>query len=241
MNATRVPGVRSPRPTPSAPNSSTTATAKLGITSRKVQNFDGEPHLVHGGVVERAGGLVVAAGDERAAAEALDHPEADRALLGRGREVALLVLDPPGDQDVPALEAVGQRDDRQGGRRDDEAERPVHLEQHQGDHDQLQHVHHQEQQPEAEEPPDARQVVGDPGEQLAGLPLAVEGHRQLLEPRVEVVAHGRLDAEHRVGLHPAADEDQHRLEDAQRQREQAERQQRAEVLAPRSGRRSSPG
>ncbi len=39
MKATSVPGVRSPRPTPSAPNSSTTATAKLGITSRKVQNF----------------------------------------------------------------------------------------------------------------------------------------------------------------------------------------------------------
>ena len=45
--------------------------------------------------------------------------------------------------------------------------------------------------------------------------LAVEAHRQLLEPLVEVVAHRGLHLEHRVGLHPAAPEDQHRLEDAE--------------------------
>ena len=37
MNATSSPGVSAPRPTPIAPSSSTTTTAKLGITSRKVQ------------------------------------------------------------------------------------------------------------------------------------------------------------------------------------------------------------
>ena len=133
--------------------------------------------------------------------------------------------------DVRALEAGGQRDDRDGGGRDDEAERPVHLEQHQGDHDQLQDVHHQEQQPEAEEPPDARQVVGDPGQQLAGLPLAVEGHRQLLEPRVEVVAHGRSRRRAPRWTAPSAGM---KISTASRtpsaEREQTERQQRAEVV-----------
>ena len=38
MNATSSPGVSAPRPTPIAPNSRTTTTARLGITSRKVQN-----------------------------------------------------------------------------------------------------------------------------------------------------------------------------------------------------------
>ena len=39
MKATSSPGVSWPRPTPIAPSRSTTATARLGITSRKVQNF----------------------------------------------------------------------------------------------------------------------------------------------------------------------------------------------------------
>ena len=38
MNATSSPGVRAPRPTPMAPSRSTTTTARLGMTSRKVQN-----------------------------------------------------------------------------------------------------------------------------------------------------------------------------------------------------------
>ena len=37
MKATSSPGVSAPRPTPMAPSSSTTTTARLGITSRKVQ------------------------------------------------------------------------------------------------------------------------------------------------------------------------------------------------------------
>jgi hypothetical protein len=39
MKATSVPSVRAPWPTPSAPSSSTTTTARFGITSRKVQNL----------------------------------------------------------------------------------------------------------------------------------------------------------------------------------------------------------
>ena len=38
MKATSSPGVRAPRPTPIAPSSSTTTTARFGITSRKLQN-----------------------------------------------------------------------------------------------------------------------------------------------------------------------------------------------------------
>ena len=39
MKATSSPGVSAPRPTPMAPSSRTTTTAKFGITSRKVQNL----------------------------------------------------------------------------------------------------------------------------------------------------------------------------------------------------------
>jgi len=142
------------------------------------------------------------------ATERLDHPDADRAFLGEGGEVALLVLDPARHHDVLLLETHREVDDRDRGRRDDEAERPVHVEQDARHHDELGDVDDQEKQAETAEPPDAGQVGGDPREQLAGLPVAVECHRQLLEPFVEVVPDRGLDAEHRVGLNPAAPEDE---------------------------------
>jgi hypothetical protein len=165
-----------------------------------------------------------------AAPEGADHPEPDRALLGEGGEVALLVLHPARDHDVLALEPLGQRDDRHRGDGDDEAERPVHVQQHERDHDELDDVDDQEQHPEPEEPPDAAQVGGHPRQQLARLPLPVERHRQLLQPLVEVVPHDGLDVQDGVGLHPAPPEDERGLDDAQRERQQAEREDRPDLL-----------
>ena len=62
----------------------------------------GQPDLVHRGAVELAGGLLVVLRDVLAAAEGPDHPDADRALLGEGGQVALLVLHLAGDDDVLA-------------------------------------------------------------------------------------------------------------------------------------------
>ena len=113
-----------------------------------------QPDLVHARVVQLLGGGVVLEGDVLAAAEGLDHPDADGALLGEGGEVALLVLHPAGDDDVGLLEAHREPHDRRRGGGDDQAERPVHLQQHDRDDGDLEDVDHEEQQPEAAEPPD---------------------------------------------------------------------------------------
>ena len=173
MKATSSPGVRSPRPTPIEPSSSTTTTAKLGITSRKVQNF-ADSRTLSMLVACSCWARLVLLGDVLAAAEGLDHPDADGALLGQGREVALLVLHPPRHHDVGLLEAHREPDDRRGGGGDDESERPVHVQQHDRDDDDLDDVDDQEEQPEAAEPPDRGEVGGRPREQLTRLPPAVE-------------------------------------------------------------------
>ena len=92
-----------------------------------------QPDLVHAGVVQRRGRRRrTAPATWSAAAEGLDHPDADGALLGQRGEVALLVLDPAGDHDVaPSRSASTSQTIGDGGGGDDEAERPVHVQQHQ--------------------------------------------------------------------------------------------------------------
>ena len=130
MKATSSPGVSAPRPTPMAPSSSTTTTARLGITSRKVQNRADSRTLSMLVACSLRAAAVVLARDVLAAAEGLDHADADRALLGAGGQVALLVLHPPRQHDVALLEAHREPHDRRGGDGDDQAERPVHVQQH---------------------------------------------------------------------------------------------------------------
>src|SRR6478672_1306266 len=197
MNATSSPGVSSPWPTPMAPSSRTTTTARLGMTSRKVQNFADSRTL-----------SMLVACRVRAAAS---YWAATR------------------DDDVGLLEAHREPHDRCRGRGHDQPERPVHVQEDPGHDGDLEDVDHQEEQPEAAEPADRRQVRGRTREQLPGLPLRVEAHRQLLQPLVEVVPHRGLEAEHRVGLHPAPDPDQHCLEHAQPEGQQAQRQHRADL------------
>ena len=130
MKATSSPGVSAPRPTPIAPSSSTTTTARLGITSRKVQNLADSRTLSMLVPWSLRAAASYCRGDVLAAAEGLDHPDADRALLGARGQVALLVLHPARDHDVALLEAHRQPHDRRRGGGDDQAERPVHVEQH---------------------------------------------------------------------------------------------------------------
>ena len=188
-----------------------------------------EPRLVDAGGVQAPGGDVVELADVAAAPEGLDHPDADRALLGQRRQVALLVLDLARDDDVALLEAHRQPHDRHGGGGHDQAQRPVHVQQHRGGGHELDDVDEQEEQAEAREPADRRQVGGRPREQLARAPAGVEGHRQALQVGVEVAPHRRLEPEHGVGLHPPAPEHQHRLEHAEQQRQAGQRQQRPQV------------
>ena len=237
MNATSSPGVSAPRPTPIAPSSSTITTARLGIISRKVQNRADRRTFATLVSSRRRADDVVLLGDVGRAAERLDHPDADGTLLGQRGEVALLVLHVARDHDVALLEAHREPHDRRGRRGDDQPERPVEVEQHEGGHHDLGDVDDQEQHPEAEEPADGGQVGGRAGQELARLPLAVEAHRELLQPLVEVVAHLGLDLEDRLVLHPAAPPDQERLEDAEAEHQQARAGGCRSRRGPRSGRR----
>ena len=224
MKATSSPGVRTPRPDADRAEQQHDRDGDVGDHLEEGPEAGGEPDLLEAGAAQLLRRDVVLLGDVPAAAEGLDHADADGTLLGAGGQVALLVLDPPREHDVALLEAHRQPHDRAGGEGDDQAEGPVHVQQHGGHRRDLEDVDDQEQQPEPGEPPDRGQVRGDAREQLAGLPLAVEAHRELLQPLVEVVPHRRLHREHGVGLHPAAPEDEHRLEDAEAQRQQAQRQ-----------------
>ena len=89
-----------------------------------------QPDLVHARRVQLLGGRVVLRRDVLGAAEGLDHPDADGALLGAGREVALLVLDAARDDDVGFSNRIESQMIGHGGRRDHQPERPVHVEQH---------------------------------------------------------------------------------------------------------------
>ena len=71
-----------------------------------------QAHLHHAGREQAPGPHVVLLRDVGRTAERLDHPDADRTLLGQRGEVALLVLDGARDDDVALLEAHRQPDDR---------------------------------------------------------------------------------------------------------------------------------
>ena len=75
------------------------------MTSRKVQKREESRTLSMLGSCSSRGAGLVLLGDVLAAAEGLDDADADRALLGQGGEVALLVLHAPRHDDVALLEA----------------------------------------------------------------------------------------------------------------------------------------
>jgi hypothetical protein len=189
----------------------------------------GKPHLLHRRVVERPRApreVAVAVGR---APERPDRAVAEGRLFDLGRDVALLVLHPPRDDDVLALELAAQHDDRDRRHRDHETQRPVHVQQHCGHDEQLDDVDDQEQQAEAHEAPDRAEVLSDTRQQLAALPATVEFHRQGLQVPVQVVADVGLEAEHRSGLDPSPREDQAGLGDSEGHREDSEWDQRADL------------
>jgi len=183
----------------------------------------GHPHLLERGLPHLAGALVVTLEEVVTTAEGLGGADADGTFLDQGGQVALLVLDLAGHLDVAVVEVPRGPDDRQVRQQHDDAQRPVHVQQedrHDGD---LDDIGHQEDDSEAQEPPDDRQVGGGARQQLPALPPAVEAHRQQLQVRVQVVTDLGLEAEDGLALRPPAHEHQERLDDAEDQREQAER------------------
>ena len=102
-----------------------------------------------------------------APAQRLQHPDAGGRLLDQRGQVALLVLNLAGEHPVALLEPEA---DRQHGREHhagDQAEPPVEVDQQRDHRDERHHVGDQEDQAEAREPADRRQVGRRPREQLA--------------------------------------------------------------------------
>ena len=164
-------------------------------------------------------------------AERLEYPDPGRGLLHVGGQIALLVLGAPGEHPVGLLEpGAGRHHGQEHGRRE-EAEPPVQPDQQRDHRDERDHVRDQEDGAEAGEPPDGRQVRGRPGQQLAGLPLVVEGGLQPLQVRVDIRPHGLFHPGDRAGLHPAPEEVQQRLPGPQADGGHADRQQ--QLRAPR--------
>ena len=181
--------------------------------------------LLHRGRLEAQRALVEPREHVLGPAEGLDDAQAVGALLDRGGQVARLVLDLPGEPGEQALVAHHQQHDGHRGGEHHQPQRPEHAQQDGGDHPDLQDVDDDEQQPEAEEPAHGRQVAHHPGEELPGLPLPVEGHRQPLQVRVEVHPDRGLDAEGRARDDPAADEHQDGLDHAEGHGERPEGEQ----------------
>ena len=151
-----------PWPAATAPKPSTMIRVMLGMISRKVQ----KRALSRTRSIDvsysfwlRAVELVE---DPAGAAERLDHPQSVGALLDCGRDVARLVLDQPRQPGVFLLVVQAGPGDRHDRGDDDQPEWPVHVQQQRGDQQDLDDVHHDEQQPEAEEPADGGQVAHHP-------------------------------------------------------------------------------
>ena len=231
MNATSVPSVSRPRPTASAPSSSTITRVRFGITSRKVQNFADEPDLVHRGVVERRGAVVEAALDVAAPRpNDLITRKPTARLLDRVARSPCWSWTRAGDQRRTAARTLATA--TMIGTAATATTRPSGQYSWSSRMVTTTSCRMLITRNSSPKPMNRRmrgQVGGDPGQQLAALPAAVELHRQRLQPRVEVVAHGGLEAEDRAGLHPAADQDQHRLGDAEAEGQQAQREQPLEV------------
>ena len=139
-------------------------------------------------------------------AERLEHADPARGLFHVGGQVALLVLGAPGEHPVGLLEPGAGRHHGEEDGSGEQAEPPVQPDEQQHHRDERNHVRDQEDRAEAGEPPDRREVRGRPGQQLAGLPLVVEGGRQPLQVRVDVGPHGLLHPGDRVRLDPPAQE-----------------------------------
>ena len=181
-------------------------------------------------VVEHRGLLVEPLVDVVLAAERLDRAQTQRRLLDVGGDVAGLVLRQPGQFGESAFEVQHDQRDRRDGDQHDNTQRPIHRQQDGGDDGDLQDVEHQEHQAERQQPTNRVEVVHDSRQQLAGLPLPVKGHRQDLQPGIEVLADVGLDTQGGPGHQPAPDEPQQRLGDTDGHRGRAHHPQPALIV-----------
>ena len=164
-------------------------------------------------VVSQQAGLVLESLlHQRHAAEGFDDPDAGGHLFDDRGQVALLVLEAARDDLVLVVEPVAEVGDRQHAGDDDERQLPVQAE-HQDEDDGEGHDRLQEpDQAEAHEAAHGGDVGDGSRQQLARLPVVVEGDLQVLQVRVEVVAQVGLHAQRRDARVVAPQEDEDELE-----------------------------
>ena len=184
-----------------------------------------QPGLVDLGPVDEPGLSEVPRGRLVAAAERLEHADAGGRFLHVGGQVSLLVLGQPGQHPVPLLEAQAEHRDRGEQQAGQQPEPPVQPDQQSHDQQEGPGVGDEEHHAEAGEPPDRREVVDGPRQELTGLPRVMKGGLKPLQVMVEIVADGLLDPDYGAGDRPAPEEIESGLERSERDRGQAQRQQ----------------
>ena len=146
----------------------------------------------------------------------------------------------PRQRGVLPLEPPAGPPERQRADEEDEPEHPVHRHQDADADDDDHDVHDEQHEAEREPAADEAEVAHGAREQLAARPAVVEAHRQVLQLRVEGVAHARLDlacpARARTS---AAARYMHRLDDAEREHEQRRAARSPPRRRRRAGRRRS--
>src|SRR5262249_10689431 len=118
-----------------------------------------------------------------------------------------------------------------------QAEQQVEPDQQHHDDDEAGQARDHEDNAEADEPPDRRQVRGGSREQLTGLPSIVERGFQPLQVLVNLVPHRLLEAGHGRRLCPPPEQVQRYLGDAKADGGQPDRDKQAVAMTWRPGRR----
>jgi len=188
-----------------------------------------QARLIDLGLADLGGLRVVPGRGLPSPAERLQHADAGRRLLDQRGQIALLVLDPAGQNPVALLEPEADRQHRREHHAGDQAQPPVEVDQQRHHREERHDVRDQEDQAEACEPADRRQVGGRPRQELTRLPVVVEGRLQPLQVGVQVVPDRLLDVRDRAGLDPAADHVQDSYRRAEADRRQGQRDQQALV------------
>jgi hypothetical protein len=187
-------------------------------------------HTLDARLPDRARLFVEALLHERHPAERLDDAYAGRHLLDRGGQIAGHVLQAPRDDLVLVVKDVAEDRDRQHAHHHDQRELPVELRHQREDDDECDDGLHEPHEAEGDEPPHGADVGDRPREQLARLPVVVEGDLQALEVRVEIVPQVGL---HAVGGHAAEmapGHDEQELEQADQHEEARELREVCELV-----------
>ena len=160
---------------------------------------------VHAAVEGPAGGRPEPLGAVLLAPERLDHPDADRALLGHLGHHAHALLDVDQHRVGAAAVTPGDQAEDRPHQQGEQGQLPVHPQQDARHDEQREELHEEEDEPVAEEEAHGLQVAGRARHELADGHAVVVGHGHALQVREEDGAQVELDREADLAGDPAPD------------------------------------